>query len=167
VYRILLCVGLLFAMPAFAEVEVPQLTLYDMEGESDIFPQNQNMLVFLGFQQKAKDELLLWQKALLQKQIPIIMIAVFPSYMSWGVTREPLIALCRKIVPLQALPSFRIAFYDKEKLINQLGLSPGKETLEHIHVFYLEGSKVRWSASRTPSPELLAQLKVVMEDQEA
>jgi hypothetical protein len=158
---------LFLAAAVFAEEsEFPQLTLYGENGETDTFPQNKKLLVFLGFQRKAKAELLQWQKALPQNKISVVVIGVLPSYLSWRMTREPLMALCRKAVPKEDLPYFRMAFFDKEKLIADLGLPQGKETLEHIHLFYVDGGKIRWKASCTPTSELLAQLRKVIDGQE-
>jgi hypothetical protein len=173
VYRIWLCLPLLFSIllkehcfgsdVPYRQI-FPQLILYDGGGSAVMFPSSERQLVFLGFQKKAKGELLLWYRSLLHEKrsfqgVQTTVIGVLPTWMSWDITREPLIALCHKVIPKEALPYFKITFFDKEKLFSLLELPDGGETSEHIYVFYLDGEKIRWKASGGPTPERLAELK--------
>lgn len=153
-----------------AFVQFPQLTLYDGEGSSLPFPTGCKQILFLGFQTRSKAELLLWYKAVRQEKkitaaLQKTVIGVLPPWMSFRVTRDLVIATCRKAVPKEALPYFRIAFFDKNKLSSLLGLSSERGDFAHIQVLYVDGEgKIRWHASGSPTPELLAQLGRIVSD---
>lgn len=169
-------VGILLFTRIVAEDEVvtfPQMMLYDGEGVSAAFPTPGKQLVFLGFKRGAQKELLQWYTVLRSKKelvekIPLTVIGAFPSYLSWRITRDPLLSLCKRVVPVEALPYFRITFFDKETFFSHVGREIGKNSSDHIHLFYLDANQhIRWSASGGVTKERLAQLNSVMEDPKA
>jgi hypothetical protein len=153
--------GKVFAAP------FPELTLYNVCGESSLFPSRKSELVFLGFRFAAKDELSLWYKSLLKdkvtlKHIKCTVLPVLPAWMSLSVTRKPLFKACENKLPKEAMPYVKITFCNGAALAEELGLYSDKGDLEHIHVYYLnEQGNICWHTSGKPTPEILAQFRKV------
>lgn len=146
----------------------PELTLFDIGGETSLFPSKKNELVFLGFQLSAKEELFLWYKSFVQnkvdlKNIHCVVLPVLPSWMSLCIARKLLFEACQNKLPKESKPYVKITFCNGEKLANELGLFSEKGDLEHIHVYFLnEQGGICWHATGKPTPEIIQQCRKVI-----
>ena len=140
----------------------PPLVLYTLRSEKKVLPNGKKGLVFMGWQGEARDTLTQWYNALRSRRVlagslALTVVPIFPPYMSHAVSRVPLMAVLRKVIPERFAGNIGVLFSTVEETASLFRQT--KEDFLDLRTFLIdEKGSILWQAKGAPTAQTLQQL---------
>ena len=157
-----LCTILLFAFFGHlgAHEPFPVLTTYSLSGEQKTLPHPS--LIFISCDQKKKEDLKKWYRALQSKSWPkhisIAIVPVFPTLLSWGYARTCLLNQVQAALPPSYKPYVFAHFSDRATLATALYIT--ESDLNTLHLFLVDkAGNITWKAKGAPTDKAIEAIR--------